>query len=166
VRRTLLNQLAENIKAHNDTNPAPTKERKVGFQDIKGKSFITYLTASAMNRESQLEFVVNKLQPYLYFPIGLEQDSSGTLRGLYDTGGCCNMGWLQYHQQIAKKFPEIVHRFIAIQKRATREFHLADWPCRRFSCEHLIRAPIHQQSPTRPPPSSFGSHIHNITIRI
>ena len=37
-----------------------------------------------------------------------------TLTGLLDTGGCCNMGHLRYHEEINRSFPQLVAEFIEL----------------------------------------------------
>ena len=66
---------------------------------------------------SKLEFAINPQLPFLIMPIGLDIDDGYDLKGLYDTGGCCTMGWLSYHLKIAKDHPQIVKEVIVLEEQ-------------------------------------------------
>jgi hypothetical protein len=57
--------------------------------------------------------------PHMTFPIGGGATSNDTamLTGLLDTGGCCNMGSLQYHSAIVKNFPNLVSEFTVLEEK-------------------------------------------------
>jgi hypothetical protein len=57
--------------------------------------------------------------PFMTFPIGdgATSNDRATLSGLADTGGCCNMGSLQYHSEILKTFPQLVAEFTELAEK-------------------------------------------------
>ena len=56
--------------------------------------------------------------PFIAFPIGDGRtwEDMATLTGLLATGGCCNMGWQEYHQAIAEQCPQLVEEFIELEE--------------------------------------------------
>jgi hypothetical protein len=56
--------------------------------------------------------------PFFSIPVGdgRTSDDQATLSGLLDTGGCCNMGWLQCHKAIYEQFLKLVKKFRKEQK--------------------------------------------------
>ena len=65
------------------------------------------------------EFKIAYKLPFMTFPIGNggTTEDCCTLSGLADTGGCCNMGWLPYHREIAQRYPHLVHEFIDLEEK-------------------------------------------------
>ena len=64
----------------------------------------------------RFEFDISSRLPFAKLPIGDGSDhGKATLQGLVDTGGCCMMGWLPYHQKIYQQFPQLVKSFIDLQ---------------------------------------------------
>src|SRR6056300_561688 len=124
IRETLLAQVDQDINTYLAMQNAPNKTQKKGQSDVNGLTFVSYFTATTYDQHKQIEFAINKLQPYMYFPIGLSEDNQTNLRGLYDTGGCCNMGWLQYHLDIAKRFPDIVKQVINLENIREEPFSI------------------------------------------
>jgi hypothetical protein len=57
--------------------------------------------------------------PHMTFPIGDGSTSNdkAMLTGLLDTGGCCNMGSLQYHSAIKTHFPQLVSEFTVLEEK-------------------------------------------------
>lgn len=47
---------------------------------------------------------------------GTDEEDKSYLLGLYDSGGCCTMGWLEYHETIYKKHPHYVREFICLEE--------------------------------------------------
>jgi hypothetical protein len=76
----------------------------------------TFLGAAPL---SPYEFKISFKLPFLKFPIGDGGTSKdrATLSGLADTGGCCNMGWLSYHREIAQRYPHLVHEFVDLAEK-------------------------------------------------
>jgi hypothetical protein len=76
----------------------------------------TFLRASPL---TPYEFKISFKLPFLTFPIGDggTSDDKATLTGLADTGGCCNMGWLTYHKEIAQRYPQLVHEFTDLKEK-------------------------------------------------
>jgi hypothetical protein len=94
------------------------------------RQFFTYMQPEAQPKRgppstflgapllSPYEFNISFKLPFLTFPIGDGGTSNdkATLTGLADTGGCCNMGWLTYHREIAKRYPQLVHEFVDLKE--------------------------------------------------
>jgi hypothetical protein len=57
--------------------------------------------------------------PFIAFPIGDGRTSEdvATLSGLFDTGGCCNMGNLAYHQTIVEQFPQFEDKMTCLEEK-------------------------------------------------
>ncbi|CAJ1937070.1 unnamed protein product [Cylindrotheca closterium] len=79
-------------------------------------SFVTFGSFAAMEQAHQLNFLVNDMLAFLNFPIRLNESNTANLKGLYDTGGCCNMGKKDYHLSIAKQHPHLVKQIFDLQK--------------------------------------------------
>jgi hypothetical protein len=109
-----------------DAKPSPKKQRK---SNRISRNFFTYMQAQAelitpstflgAPPLSQYDFKISFKLPFLAFPIGDGGTSNdkATLSGLADTGGCCNMGWLSYHKEIAQRYPELVHEFLDLKEK-------------------------------------------------
>ena len=52
---------------------------------------------------------------FLLFPLGQDDSAAVNLKGLFDTGGCCNMGLKAYHMEIASKNPHLVKQVYDLQ---------------------------------------------------
>ncbi len=76
----------------------------------KGASFFT-------NQTRQFKFGISDKLPFMKLPIGRGTDDEDKLflLGLYDSGGCCTMGWLEYHEAIHK--PPAIHTRIHLFRR-------------------------------------------------
>ena len=61
------------------------------------------------------------------------------LTGLSDTGDCCNMGWLNYHQAIAKQCPELVEEFIELEKERYKTINIGGLKQDRVTLTHMIK---------------------------
>jgi hypothetical protein len=59
-----------------------------------------------------LQFAVNSTSPFLQMPIG--KVPGILLKGLFDTGGCCNMGDYAYHTAIKTKYPSMIKQFVEL----------------------------------------------------
>jgi hypothetical protein len=83
----------------------------------------TFLGASP---PSHYDFKITYKLPFMTFPIGNGTTSKdcATLSGLADTGGCCNMGWLPYHQEIAKQYPHLVHKFVDLEEKRYKNINI------------------------------------------
>lgn len=77
----------------------------------KGVSF-----AMVTQQTPELQFSVNATLAFISIPIGTSLMSGTELKGLYDTGGCCTMGWYAYHWGISQRHPEIVKAFHELEK--------------------------------------------------
>jgi hypothetical protein len=76
----------------------------------------TFLSTPPLSR---YEFKIAYKLPFMIFPIGdgATSEDTATLSGLADTGGCCNMGWLPYHKEIARRYPHLVHEFVNLKEK-------------------------------------------------
>ena len=115
ARQQKLTALAQAIFAHKGDEEAPNQETTPSRRS-KRRVFMLFGTFAAMEQARQLEFSVNDMLAFLQFPIGLDSSNKVMLRGLYDTGGCCNMGWKPYHLEIAEKHPELVKQVFDLEK--------------------------------------------------
>jgi hypothetical protein len=89
---------------------------KPQVQEDPSKNPKTFLGAPPLSR---YEFKIAYKLPFMMFPIGdgATSDDCATLSGLADTGGCCNMGWLPYHREIARRYPHQVHEFVDLEEK-------------------------------------------------
>jgi len=113
-RKKKLATLAQAIIAHNGDGDTPAQEM-TPRQKTKRRVFMHFGTFAAVEHARQLEFSVNDMLAFLQFPIGLDSSNRVMLRGLYDTGGCCNMGWKLYHLEIAQKHPKLVKQVLELE---------------------------------------------------
>ena len=62
----------------------------------------------------------------MIFPIGngATTKDKTMLSGLADTGGCCNMGWLTYHKEIAWRYSHLVHNFINLDAKRYKNINI------------------------------------------
>ena len=69
--------------------------------------------------KSKYPFAIAYKLPFIAFPIGDGRTSKdvATLSGLLDTGGCCNMGNLMYHQAIIEQFPQFVDKMTCLEEK-------------------------------------------------
>jgi hypothetical protein len=105
----------------------PTPKKRKSTRQIT-RNFFTYMQPQAHAIPSTFlgaapitpyEFNILFKLPFLKFPIGDggTSDDRATLTGLADTGGCCNMGWLTYHIEIANKYPNLLHEFTDLKEK-------------------------------------------------
>jgi hypothetical protein len=122
---TLSQELQDPEPTNNESQDTPVKKRRsrriarnflMYSQPQVPPAPKTFLGAPPLSR---YEFKIAYKLPFLKFPIGDGQTSEdcATLSGLADTGGCCNMGWLPYHQEIARKYPHLVHEFVNLEEK-------------------------------------------------
>ncbi|CAJ1940859.1 unnamed protein product [Cylindrotheca closterium] len=71
-------------------------------------TFMTVGSFAAMGQAQKLDFPVNEALAVMHFPIGLNRGDTANLKGIFDTGGCCNIGEKAYHLAIAKQHPQLV----------------------------------------------------------
>jgi hypothetical protein len=103
-------ELAEDQEASRDKKQPAKKPKKSKWK--QGSMFLMYTTEEDQNktpttmlgappRENYL-FKIAYTLPFLSIPTGdgRTQEAMATMTGLFDTGRCCNMGWLKYHQEI------------------------------------------------------------------
>jgi hypothetical protein len=125
---TLSQELTKETKDEDhegEKKPSP-KKRRLTRQITR--NFFTYMQPQAQLIPSTFlgaapltpyEFKISFKLPFLTFPIGEGGSSNdkAMLTGLADTGGCCNMGWLTYHREIAQKYPQLVHEFTDLKDK-------------------------------------------------
>jgi hypothetical protein len=131
VRLTLLASLKESLEGYElaedqeesrDKKQPAKKPKKSKWK--QGPTFLMYTTEEDQNKtpmtmlgappREKYPFKIAYRLPFLSFPIGdgRTQEDLATMTGILDTGGCCNMGWLKYHQEIATQFPQLVDKLI------------------------------------------------------
>jgi hypothetical protein len=74
------------------------------------------------------------------FPIGDGATSNDTamLTGLLDTGGCCNMGSLQYHSAIVKNFPRLVSEFTVLEEKRFKAINIGGLQAGGVELTHIV----------------------------
>lgn len=72
------------------------------------------------------EFHLTTNLPFLQLPIGTGEDTGNeaTLSGLFDSGGCCNMGWLDYHKKAYEKYPQLIAEFTDLHESQYETFNI------------------------------------------
>jgi hypothetical protein len=82
----------------------------------KAQAPVTFLGSAPLSR---YEFRISYKLPFLHFPIGdgATEEDTAHLVGLCDTGGCCNMGWIEYHKEIAERYPKLVAELVDLQQK-------------------------------------------------
>ena len=127
-RPLLLVNLMHEIKAHVGETYIAASESSRATKKIRqeGQEFYRTFVQVPMPRsfsaiqaaEEQLEFSINSMLFFLHLPIGMHE-GKGTginLKGLYDTGGCCNMGKKDYHLRIAEKCGHLVKQVVSLRE--------------------------------------------------
>jgi hypothetical protein len=135
VRKVLLATLAKDLEDEYDTtNTGPVtraskKKRAKELDTGEGPiHFLLYMqnTSDAKPRTflgappyQKYPFKIAFQLPHMTFPIGDGNTSNdkAMLTGLLDTGGCCNMGSLQYHSEIMTHFPQLVSEFTVLEEK-------------------------------------------------
>jgi hypothetical protein len=65
--------------------------------------------------------------PFMEMMIGAGDDDTNevhNLSGLLDSGGCCNMGWEDYHQNIYKNFPYLVANYFKLSEKQFEDINI------------------------------------------
>jgi hypothetical protein len=130
LRLTLLTALKDSLEGYQMDEPEKKTpvEKKPKWQK-GGRSFFMYMALKDEPEKKPFTFlhappkqkypfkIAYKL-PFILFPIGdgRTSEDTATLTGLLDTGGCCNMGWLQYHKTIAEQYPQLVEQFVSLEE--------------------------------------------------
>jgi hypothetical protein len=105
-----------------------TRQKEGGSTRRMGLNLFTYptntkakhpMTGSTLygQPKHKYEFNLTTNLLFLQLPIGTGKDTGNkvTLLGLFDSGGCCNMGWLDYHKKAYEKFPQLIAEFTNYQ---------------------------------------------------
>jgi hypothetical protein len=119
-----------------------------------GRSFLMYM---ALNNEPEKEpftflrappkqkypFKIAYKLPIISFPIGdgRTSEDTATLTGLFDTGRCCNMGWLQYHKTIPEQYPQLVEQFVSSEEEKYETINIGGLK-EGVTITHMIRYAI------------------------
>ncbi|CAJ1964664.1 unnamed protein product [Cylindrotheca closterium] len=104
-QRTLLINLAKTITEHMGNNSGQKRKQRRTDPPL---TFMTVRSFAATEQAQKLDFPVNKVLAVIHFPIGLNRGYTANLKGIYNTGGCCNIGEKAYHLAIAKQHPQLV----------------------------------------------------------
>ena len=145
TRMTLLASLKDSLGGYDlESEQKKTEEpaRKMTRLQAgrKGRSFLMYMTPQSKTAEetsgprtmlsaapkSKYPFAIAYKLPFIAFPIGDGRTSEdvATLSGLLDTGGCCNMGNLTYHQTIMEQFPQFVDEMICLEEKRFEQINI------------------------------------------
>jgi hypothetical protein len=122
---TLTQELTKESNDEDEEMASPRKQKRSSRRITR--NFFTFMQPQAPPIASTFlgappllpyEFKISFKLPFLKFPIGDggTSDDKATLTGLADTGGCCNMGWLTYHREIAQRYPQLVHEFVDLKE--------------------------------------------------
>jgi hypothetical protein len=114
------------------TNSKKKPTRRMGlnfFTYAREKAVKTIKTAGTTffgQPKEKYAFHITTTLPFLLLPIGTGEDKSNeaNLSGLLDSGGCCNMGWLDYHQKIFEKYPQLVADFTDLADKQYETFDI------------------------------------------
>ena len=129
-RPMLLVNLMHEIKAHvgetyfaASESSRATKKFKQGDQETQQfRTFVhvpmTRSFSAIQAAQEKLEFSISTMLFFLHVPIGMHEGKGAgiNLKGLYDTGGCCNMGKKDYHLKIAEKCSHVVKQVISLKE--------------------------------------------------
>jgi hypothetical protein len=134
--------------------PATKKARwKKGAPATHGRSFLMHMTPEekkvpahiprtmlGATPKKQHNLKIAYKLPFITFPIGDGRTSEDTaiLTGLLDTGGCCNMGWLQCHKAIAEQFPQLVDEFVDLEEEQCETINIGGLK-EGVTLTHMIR---------------------------
>ena len=136
TRLTLLTALRSSLHADTDDEAEESATKKVKWTNNTSRSFLLYMTPQAPATAAKTFITAPPLEryrfkiafklPFMTFPIGSGNTSTdiATLTGLLDTGGCCNMGNLMYHQEIARQHPGLVEELIDLKERRYEEINI------------------------------------------
>jgi hypothetical protein len=154
VRKTLLCALQEQLshveinseEDDTDSKPAAATPKKAKKRKGGGYAFISYHLKTNPNKlrtplfptaqghtflaepKRQYEFAISEKLPFLNLPIGRDVTPDGTdkghLAGLYDTGGCCNMGWSEYYHALKEKYPQFIAEHIHLEDSKFENIHI------------------------------------------
>lgn len=124
---TLAHELTKDTNEEEEEMKTPSPKRAKRSTRRITRNFFTFMQPQAPPLASTFlgapplspyEFKISFKLPFLKFPIGDggTSDDKATLTGLADTGGCCNMGWLTYHREIAQRYPQLVHEFVDLKE--------------------------------------------------
>jgi hypothetical protein len=75
-----------------------------------------------MVQQHRVHLDITQVLPHIRLPVGNEGKAS--LFAMVDSGAGLNLGRLQYHQSIAKRFPELVDQFVLLKDSSMQEFGL------------------------------------------
>jgi hypothetical protein len=132
TRRVLLAALVTQLQEdrddneHKDETGAETAIAK-RKQSAIGRNFLMYsqprpsMPAMFLGSAplSRYKFRISYKLPFMRFPIGdgTTDEDTEHLVGLCDTGGCCNIGWLDYHKEIADRYPKLVAELVDLKQK-------------------------------------------------
>jgi hypothetical protein len=130
TRKVLLATLATELDPKNDDEASVRKGKRKPKDISTGgnpRHFLCYMQKQLATPKTFLgapplmryPFKIAYKLPFMTFPIGdgATSNDRATLSGLADTGGCCNMGSLQYHSEILKTFPQLVAEFTELAEK-------------------------------------------------
>jgi hypothetical protein len=81
-----------------------------------------------MQEKGKFAFDISDKLPLIELMIGAGEDNANEpvhgLSGLLDSGGCCNMGWKDYHEKIYKNFPYVVANYFKLADKQFEDIHI------------------------------------------
>jgi hypothetical protein len=86
-------------------------------------STIALLATGQQPVQRRFPFGMTSRLPQISLPIGLHEDRA-SLQGLLDTCAGVNLGYLPYHQSIAKRFPQVTASYTDFAKEDYRTEHI------------------------------------------
>jgi hypothetical protein len=98
--------------------PHPSANIDLGGREIEGR-------VHSNVKEEEIKYPVASALPCLAVPIGKgDVRPFVNLEGLLDTGGCSNLGWLPYFQELARVAPHTVARFFSLKEKQMEDIRI------------------------------------------
>jgi hypothetical protein len=117
------------------------RQKPIKKKRRKGQAFIGYYKGRAehtgetrgmvlygMQGTGKYAFDISDKLPFMEMMIGAGNDDTNepvhNLSGLLDSGGCCNMGWKDYHEKIHKNFPYLVANYFKLSDKQFKDINI------------------------------------------
>jgi hypothetical protein len=93
-------------------------------QQGKTQAMVMY----GMQEKGTFVFDISDKFPFMELMIGGGDDDANeavhSLSRLLDSGGCCNMGWKDYHEKIFKNFPYVVANYFKLADKQFEDINI------------------------------------------
>jgi hypothetical protein len=81
------------------------------------------LSATPLNATKRYPFSMTERLPSIKIPIGSHEDDMSLL-GILDTGAGATLGYLPYHQEVSRRFPQVVMEYTSLKTKDYYEEHI------------------------------------------